>query len=229
MKNILLRIISTKLFSNIFLIPLLKIHNYIYSIVSILVVIKHNGIHPKHDIIKYEKWFLDSIKPGDNVLDIGCNQGGLALLLSQKAGIVYGIEIEKKHYQVAISKPQNSKVKFILGDATTFDYSKLEPIDVIVMSNVLEHIPQRINFLREILKSVKWKSELRLLIRVPNLERDWLTVYKKNIGIEYRLDKTHFIEHTIIELEEELRAAKVEVKKSFVKFGEIFVDCLVLR
>ena len=64
----------------------------------------NNGIHPKHDIIKYKEWFKN-INSNDVVLDIG-SMGSLPKFLSEKAINVYGIEIEKRHY----AKSKNLKV-----------------------------------------------------------------------------------------------------------------------
>ena len=40
------------------------------------------------------------------------------------------------------------------------------------------------------------------------INRDWITLYKKELGIEWRLDKTHYIEYTLESFKEELE--KVE-------------------
>jgi len=53
----------------------------------------------------------------------------------------------------------------------------------------LEHIENRIEFLNKI-KNLAPK----ILIRVPMINRDWITLYKKELGMEWRLDKTHYID-----------------------------------
>jgi len=54
------------------------------------------------------------------------------------------------------------------------------------------------------------------------LDRDWLTVYKKNNGYEYRLDKTHFIEYTLTSLKDELVKSGWEISNYDIRFGEFW-------
>ena len=39
------------------------------------------------------------------------------------------------------------------------------------------------------------------------VDRDWIALYKKEIGVEYRLDKTHYIEYTLDTFQAELKKA----------------------
>jgi len=116
---------------------------------------------------------------------------------------------------------------FIFGDATNYNYEALEPITVVTLSNVLEHIEHRVEFLTKIINQVKWKDDMnkRLLIRVPMLDRDWISVYKKNMGVEWRLDKTHFTEYTMDSFENEMKKAHIKILEISVKFGEVYAVC----
>ena len=89
--------------------------------------------------------------------------------------------------------------------------------DVIILSNVLEHIEERVAFL----KQVKNKAS-KFLIRVPMINRDWITPYKKELGVEYRLDPTHFIEYTMESFQDELEKAGFAVYSYTIQFGEIW-------
>ena len=103
--------------------------------------------------------------------------------------------------------------------ATTFSPS--ECFDVVVLSNVLEHIEHRIEFL----KRIKHLAPL-FLIRVPMIDRDWITLYKKELGLEWRLDTTHFTEYTFDAFAEELRAVGLEITSHSIQFGEIWAVCV---
>jgi hypothetical protein len=72
-----------------------------------------------------------------------------------------------------------------------------------------------------ILRKVK-KLAPRILIRVPMINRDWITLYKKELGLEYRLDKTHFIEYTLESFKKELEQASLKIDKFSIQFGEIW-------
>ena len=106
-------------------------------------------------------------------------------------------------------------MKYIVGDATK-DLD-MEKFDVIVLSNVLEHIENRISFM----KSLKDLAS-KYLLRVPMFDRDWIPLYKKELGIEWRLDLTHYTEFTKTSFIKEIEEAGYEVENLSVQFGEIW-------
>ena len=61
-----------------------------------------------------------------------------------------------------------------------------------------------------------------MIIRVPLFERDWRVPLKREIGVDYRLDSTHFIEYTQEGFLEELREAKLKATHVEVRWGEIW-------
>lgn len=224
-KKLIKKIIFNKIVARGFLKILLKLHNFSYSFAGIFATISNNGTHPKHQIMKYKEWFLENIKKEWVVLDVGCNTGMMPSVMSQKASFVYGIEIDSILLNKAKKEHQKENIEFICADATSFDYSPLKAIDCVTLSNVLEHIEHRVDFLQKLLRQIKWNGKKRFLIRVPMIDRDWITVYKKDLGLEYRLDGTHFIEYTFEEFEDELKKAKIDIKKHEIRFGEIYAVC----
>jgi hypothetical protein len=95
----------------------------------------------------------------------------------------------------------------------------------VTLSNVLEHIENRVDFLRRIVSVVVWSNPAskKFLIRVPALDRDWLSVFKKEVGVEYRLDRTHAVEHTQQQLVEELAEAGLHIESTETRFGEYYL------
>jgi len=221
-KTIVKKVLFNNFAASLCMKPCLKIHSFLYSIISRYAILLENGIHPKHRIMQYKEWFLNHIEPGWVVLDIGCEKGRMAEMLIQKANKVYGIDINSDAIEFAKMNVNNKNIKFICGDATQFDYSDIEAIDCIILSNVLEHIENRVEFLQKLIKRVKWREFPRFLIRVPMINRDWLTLYKKELGLDYRLDKTHYIEYTFEEFQDELKKAGLSIGKYEIKFGEIY-------
>ncbi|MEA3513764.1 MAG: class I SAM-dependent methyltransferase, partial [Campylobacterota bacterium] len=181
--------------------------------------------HPKHEIMKYKEWFLDNIQKDWVVLDVGCNTGMMPEVMSSKASFVYGIEINCKNIEEAKRERQRDNIEFICADATTYDYTPLKPIDCVTLSNVLEHIEYRVDFLKKLISQIKWKNKKRLLIRVPMIDREWIAVYKKELGLEYRLDNTHYTEYTYEQLRDELSQASIKINSYNIKFGEIYAVC----
>jgi 2-polyprenyl-3-methyl-5-hydroxy-6-metoxy-1,4-benzoquinol methylase len=225
-KKILFNRITAILLSKL----MLKLHNLTYKLSAIFSTILNGGVHPKHNIIQYEKWFYENIKKDDVVVDIGCNTGLVVEYLSNKAEYVYGIEINQSLVDQAKLNINKPNVKFFCFDATIYDYSECRDITVVTLSNVLEHIEHRVIFLKKIIKQIPWgsKSNKIILIRVPMIDRDWISVYKKQVGVEYRLDKTHYTEYTYSQLKDELSKSNIIITNSHVRFGELYAICKVI-
>jgi 2-polyprenyl-3-methyl-5-hydroxy-6-metoxy-1,4-benzoquinol methylase len=185
------------------------LHNHCYKKISKWGK-KLEGVHPKHRIINYHQFFVDNIDPSDEILDIGHGNGMLAKSVAKKAKSVVGIDI---------NYPQKEKVEgnltLLQGDATTYNFNK--KIDKIILSNVLEHIENRIDFLKKL-----HNISDTILIRVPMINRDWVVLYKKEMGVGYKLDKTHFIEYTEESLNEELEKSNWKLGSYKVIWGELY-------
>jgi len=193
----------------------LKLHSFSYKLASKLAIQAEGGLHPKHRLMNYHRFFLDHIRESDRVLDIGCGNGALAYDLARKAAHVTGIDLNEKNRRVWEDRFSRDNLEYRVADATTF--SPQERFDVVVLSNVLEHIEDRHTFLQ----SIKHLAPL-FLIRVPMLDRDWITLYKKELGLEYRLDTTHFTEYTLDQFHNELEQAGLSIQSFSIQFGEIW-------
>jgi SAM-dependent methyltransferase len=198
-----------------FLIQSLKFSNFLYKLISFLSIKVENGIHPKHRLMGYHQFFIDNVSGFDKVLDIGCGNGALSYDVAGKVKSITGIDIESKNIEQAKSRHSRDNLKYIVGDATK-DLGG-EKFDVIILSNVLEHIEHRVEFM----KSLKGLAN-KYLIRVPMFNRDWIPLYKKELGLESRLDLTHFTEFTRESFEKELGQAGYKINTLSVQFGEIW-------
>jgi len=58
------------------------------------------------------------------------------------------------------------------------------------------------------------------------INRHWVVILKKQMGVDYRLDKTHFIEYTKEIFYEEMKNSSLNVKSFEVKWGEIYAECI---
>ncbi len=219
-------VLKNKLLCNVITKLSLRLHSFFYKLSSFLAILLNDGMHPKHNILEYKKWFVDNIGKNTVVLDVGCNTGLMAYSMSKKASYVYAIDINCRHIQVARKNHMSNNVNYICSDATTYDYSQCKLIQMVTLSNVLEHIEYRVDFLKKLINQIPWANNSKtLLIRVPMLDREWISVYKKEIGVEYRLDNTHFIEYTYESFKKEMDEAKIDILSHHVKFGEIYAIC----
>jgi len=192
------------------------LHNISYKIIGKLAIKLNGGVHPKHDIMKYHQFFIDNIMSNESVIDIGCGKGENAFDIAQKAKSVIGIDIKLQNIDIAKSKYVLDNLEYVYGDALTYDF-KDKTFDKIVLSNVLEHIDNRVSFLKDLHKL----SDV-ILLRVPMITRDWLAVYEKEQGLEYRLDPTHFVEYELGGLKEELSEGGWVVDSWSIQFGEFW-------
>ena len=198
---------------------LFELENRLYSLQGKASVDYGNGIHTKHRHTNYHHFFIKNLKPGERVLDIGCGNGFMSYDMATQVPevTVVGIELNKENIQYARVHYKHPNLNFIRGDA--LKELPNETFEVVTLSNVLEHIEQRIEFLKKIVQQIKPK---RLIIRVPLFERDWRVPLKKELGIDYRLDSTHCIEYTQEEYFEELRQAGLNVTHVEFRWGEIW-------
>lgn len=193
----------------------IRLHNFSYSKISRISKDLNKGIHPKHMIMKYYRFFRENINENSNVLDVGCGNGYITFKLAKKARKVVGIDVDKRSIKFAKKFHNLENINYILGDVIVYKFT--EKFDFCILSNVLEHINKRVEFL----KKIKEISNV-ILIRVPMINRSWLPLFEKELGLDYRSDQTHFIEYTLESFRKELTLAELKLKSYSVQFGEIW-------
>jgi ubiquinone/menaquinone biosynthesis C-methylase UbiE len=180
----------------------------------------NGGVHTKHRHTRYHEFFTGRIGPGERVLDIGCGIGALAYEVAEKSGaFVVGIDINRNHIQRACREYSHPRVEYKVADA--LKEIPDQRFDVIILSNVLEHLPQRSAFLKKV-QAITRSS--RLLIRVPLFERHWSVPLKQELGVEWRLDPTHQTEYTLESFLAEMQAAGLRITHQETRWGEIWAE-----
>jgi 2-polyprenyl-3-methyl-5-hydroxy-6-metoxy-1,4-benzoquinol methylase len=199
---------------------LLELNHRVYKLLGRQAIRYGGGVHTKHAHMKYHDFFVDNIRPGAHVLDVGCGIGALAYSIADRVPNVrvLGIDIVEANLRTARERFARDNVEYLLCDATGALPER--PIDTVVLSNVLEHIDARVQLLRNLITRY---APHTVLIRVPMYERDWLVPLKQELGVEYRLDSTHCTEYRLGELENELAAAGLVIEDKTVRWGEIWV------
>ena len=197
---------------------LFNIDEKLYALQGKMSVAYGMGVHTKHRHIKYHDFFIERIAEGETVLDVGCGQGALAHSIASKAGAnVTGIDLSEDNIHIARERHVHALVNYLQGDA-------LRDLpgghyDVVVLSNVLEHIEHRVDFLKGLVaETTPW----RILVRVPLFERDWRVPLKQELGVEWRLDRTHFTEYTIESFVNEITAANLKICDQEFRWGELW-------
>lgn len=148
------------------------------------------SVHPKH-LISKSPWFLKYLKANDQVLDLGCGNGQNSLKASTVGAKVIGVDkqmIESpKNFdfqQVDLEKPLDFKRNFF---------------DKVLFLDVLEHLNNRDQIMKEVKRVLKPKG--LLLLSIPNSQTSWKKLQRK-YGLDSFTDPDHKIEYR---LEEALR------------------------
>ena len=178
-----------------------------------------HGIHPKHRLTGYHGFFCDRIRQGERVLDIGCGCGAVAKSIFDKGALVTAIDMDLENISLAKSRYGNTAIKFLHGDATR-DLPQ-EKFNVVVLSNVLEHINNRTDLIRKTQSSVQPD---RFLIRIPLINRDWSVALRKELGLPFYSDPGHYVEYTPESFKEEMNEAGMEVRLMIINWGEIWAE-----
>lgn len=204
------------------LVLLFKLDNRLYELQGEQAIAYGNGIHTKHRHMNYHDFFVKNIQPSEHVLDIGCGYGAVAYTIAQKVEAhITGIDINENNISKAQERHQLPTINYVVGDVLG-DVSALlrgKSFDVILMSNVLEHLPNRPQLLSHLQQTLQPKC---FLIRVPLFERDWRVPLKKELGLEWRLDDTHEIEYTAETFTAEMAEAQLKITYLEVRWGEIW-------
>jgi len=203
------------------LIFLFEIHKRLLTLISDRASDYGGGVHPKHRLMQYHKFFTTRLKSGERVLDIGSGRGFLANEMAKVGAEVVGIELSQKNIDISNKFYKNPNLTFIHGDALKNLPSG--EFDTAVMSNVLEHIDNRIGFLKKVQSEA---HPSRWLIRVPCFDRDWTVALANELGLDSRLDETHFTEFTRESFEKEMSEAGLKITYMEVRWGEIWAELI---
>ncbi|MBN1886763.1 MAG: class I SAM-dependent methyltransferase [Thermoflexales bacterium] len=199
---------------------LFRLDARLYVLQGRLAVAYGGGVHTKHRHTHYHDFFVERIRPGEGVVDIGCGNGALSYDIATRAGAeVIGIDLSETNIAIARQRYPHPQVRYVVGDV--LQNLPGECFDAVILSNVLEHLPGRPEFLRRLLAAVR---PSRLLIRVPLFERDWRVPLKRELGVEWRLDGTHQTEYTLESFSEEMMAAGLVIAYQEVRWGEIWAE-----
>jgi 2-polyprenyl-3-methyl-5-hydroxy-6-metoxy-1,4-benzoquinol methylase len=199
---------------------LLRADDFLTKCINRLAIEYDGGVHVKHRLMKYHDFFVERISPGERVLDVGCGYGAVAYSVASRAGaVVVGIDLRAENIVKARQLFQHPNLSFLQGDV--LHGLPKESFDVIMLSNILEHIEQRVEFLTIVHERL---SPQRCLIRVPMFNRDWRVPLREELAMSYFSDPTHYTEYTQESFEKEIRAAGLTITHLQINWGEIWAE-----
>ena len=154
------------------------------------------GIRTRYRIILklFKKYNLQG-----KIIDIGCGDGTFLSLLPQNRGTqLYGLDISNEAITQAKKKSYISQL--FLGDLTKKETLPQEKFDVVICSEVLEHIQDCSRAIRNISQLIKKGG--KLLLSVPHCRKYW-TIHDTFSGHYKRFEKS--------EIERELKKNGFEI------------------
>lgn len=109
--------------------------------------IRRHGHHSQYNA------FVQMIPPGSTVLDSGCGEGTLSILLAEHGCIVTGVDLSEPNIvaakQYAAEKGLSDRLTFVVGDAERLPAAD-KSFEYVVSSHVLEHVPDFVQGVKEL-------------------------------------------------------------------------------
>ena len=103
---------------------------------------------------------------GLEILDVGCAQGTLALMLAERGHKVWAMDIRQQFLDYAAARHEKGEVQFICGNAMEIDLDK--QFDFIFANQLVEHLVYPVEFTERLSKWLKPGG--RLVMTTPNGE-----------------------------------------------------------
>lgn len=178
------------------------------------------GVHPKHRLTGYHDFFASRINDGESILDIGCGNGALAADIAGRHDVqITAIDCSAEAISSAEQMHAHPSITYTCADIC--DRIPDGEYDVVILSNVLEHIENRSEFLGSLVVAAK---EARFLVRVPLYEREWRVPLRQELGVEWRLDQDHAIEYSPESFRDEMDHAGIRLASQEIRWGEIWAE-----
>lgn len=201
------------------LVGLLRIQDVLKWYIDQQAIRYGKGIHPKHRLMDYHRFFIERLERGEHVLDVGCGQGAVSNSLAEAGIKVTGVDFNFDNISRAKQKYSHDNIRFIEADILVDPPPG--PFSTIVMSNVLEHIEDRTTILKSL---VRLYHPQRFLLRVPMSNRHWEVPLKQELGLPSFSDPTHCTEYTVECFAREMEEAGLAILSSQVIWGEIWSE-----
>lgn len=164
----------------------------------------------------------------DKLLDIGCSYGYYTRFYLNKCKEVYGIDPNED--LIKIAKKRYPRIKFKIGDAEKIPF-KDDYFDVILLSDVLEHVNDEEKAINEVYRVLKNNGVIIITVphkglfrfmdvdnyswcvrnKFPNLYKIFNKIRKKDINVKPGYEKRH--KHYSIEDIKELFKGKFKIIK----------------
>lgn len=176
---------------------------------NLLAEVAYDGRHPKHWLWRsHKQFFLDRLRPGDRVLDIGCGASAYLLWMAELGCRVTAWDINPARIQHARELMSHPNLMFEVRDVTTRPQTGDGRFDAAICSHVIEHLDDPVPVLSALRAHADW-----LMVAVPPDDNRWQKVMYRDLGLPWKDDEDHRREYTPELLREQLNAAGWQVNE----------------
>ncbi|MFC1627309.1 class I SAM-dependent methyltransferase [Patescibacteria group bacterium] len=142
---------------------------------------------------------LGQLNSKSNILDVGCGVGTISFYLAKKGFNIVGIDISSKAIKTARETASNlalnKNTSFSFGDIQSFKLKKKNLFDLIICSEVIEHLKNDEKTLKKLHGYLKPKGIL--LVSVPSKNAP---LYRSGIAKKFDKEVGHLRRYSIKEL-----------------------------
>lgn len=161
------------------------------------------------------EFLLQRVKPGDRVLDLGCKYGEISALVAGKAQRVIAVDHDASALEKARTDHPAANLEFIHADAFEVLQREKDPMDVVILSHILEHLEKP----EEMLQRLKAHAT-HCYIELPDLDASYLNHYRQLVGARLQYtDNDHIWEFDRDSLGEVIEGAGWRVLESEYRYG----------
>ncbi len=180
-----------------------RLDSHLQRHLNVLAERAYDGRHPKHWLWKsHKQFFLDRLRPGETVLDVGCGASAYLLWMAELGCRVTGCDINPARVAQASTLMSHPNLRFEVRDVTSQPPPGNQRFDVAICSHVIEHLDDPIALLASLRQHAS-----RLFVAVPPLNNRWQKVMFQDLGLLWKDDEDHRREYTPELLREQLAAA----------------------
>lgn len=167
------------------------------------------------------KFLMNCLLPEYSVLDLGCKAGYDAYLVAGKCHKVVGIDYDAREIEFAKKNYQRPNLEFHAVEGISYLTESPHQFDVLVLSHVLEHLDEPLDFLR------KFRIFFRFVyIEVPDFDRTVLNHFRQRLGVELIYsDDDHISEFDRYDLQNVIEESGLEVIRTEYFLGNMKFWC----
>lgn len=161
------------------------------------------------------EFLLQRVKPADRVLDLGCKYGEISGLVAGKAQQVIAVDHDASALDIARKNHSAQNLEFIHADAFEVLARQSGPMDLVILSHILEHLEDPAGMLTRLKDHVT-----HCYIELPDLDASYLNHYRQlaDAKLQYT-DNDHIWEFDRDSLREVIEGAGWRILESEYRYG----------